>query len=323
MVGRVKPTATAPDVPTRAVTDRRGFIRGAGAAALGLLAGGRIARAGDAAAVTPFRFGLLTDAHYADIPPRGTRSYRDSAEKLSACVRTLNEIGVDFVVELGDLKDQDTPPDAASSLAFLRRAEDILRGFSGPLYHVMGNHDVDSLSKGQFLASVVNTRVAPDASHFAWSAGGLRFVALDACYDAKGAPYDKGAFTWTDCWVPAAQLDWLREELRQASAPVIVFAHQRLDGEDDTCIRNAAGVRAVLEASGRVLAVFHGHHHAGAYTYLNGVHYYTLRAMVEGTGPESNAYAVVELTADRGLVLTGYGRAVSMALPAGAAGTAR
>lgn len=298
-------------------------MEGIGASVLALLTRTRPAHAQNPAAPAPFRFGLLTDAHYADIPPHGIRAYRDSAEKLAACVRTLNEIGVEFVVELGDLKDQDTPPDASSTLAYLRRAEELLRGFGGPLYHVMGNHDLDSLSKAQVLASVVNTRIPPHASHYAWSAGGLRFVALDACYDARGAPYDRGAFTWSDCWVPAAQLDWLRAELRGTTTPVMVFVHQRLDGEDNTCVRNAGEVRAVLEEGGRVLAVFHGHHHPGAYAFLNGIHYYTLRAMVEGTGPENNAFAVVEVTADRHIVVTGYGRAVSMALPAGAVGVAR
>lgn len=297
-------------------------MQSTGVATIGLLAGARAAKAAVRPAA-PFRFGVLTDAHYADIPPRGTRYHRDSADKLAACVRAFNEIGVAFVIEIGDLKDQDERPVEASTLGYLRRAEGILRGFRGPLYHVVGNHDVDSLSKAEFLGAAVNTRTAPDASHYAWSAGGLRFVVLDACYDAHGAPYDRGAFAWTDCQIPQDQLDWLRNELRAATEPLIVFAHQRLDGEDDTCVRNAAAVRSVLEADGRVLAVFQGHHHAGAYAYINGIHYYTLRAMVEGPGLENNAYAVVETAPDGNIVVTGHGRATSMTLPSNAAGIAR
>jgi len=68
-----------------------------------------------------------------------------------------------------------------------------------------------------------------------------------------------------------------------------------------------------------VLAVFQGHHHPGAYSFINGIHYYTLKAVVEGSGPENNAYAVVDVHPNLNLTVTGYRRAVSMELPHGAA----
>lgn len=73
-------------------------------------------------------------------------------------------------------------------------------------------------------------------------------------------------------------------------------------------VKNAAAVRTVLEASGRVLAAFQGHDHKGSYTLVNGIHYYTLCGMVEGEGLESNAYAVAELDAAGNIMVTGYGR---------------
>ncbi|MHC4520998.1 MAG: alkaline phosphatase, partial [Planctomycetota bacterium] len=103
--------------------------------------------------------------------------------------------------------------------------------------------------------------------------------------------------------------------LATTSAPVVVFTHQLLDGSGDVHINNAAAVREVLESSGRVLAVFQGHHHAGSYNQINGIHYYTLIAMVEGQGRESSAYATAELRPDTGIVVTGYRRAKSQTLP--------
>ena len=56
------------------------------------------------------RFGLVTDLHYADIDTAGSgataRHYRDSLPKLAAAVADFNRRAEDFVVELGDFKDQ-------------------------------------------------------------------------------------------------------------------------------------------------------------------------------------------------------------------------
>jgi alkaline phosphatase len=64
-----------------------------------------------------------------------------------------------------------------------------------------------------------------------------------------------------------------------------------------------------------VLAVFQGHDHPGGYTLINGIHYYTLRAVIEGSGEANNAYAVAEISPAGDIVVTGYRRALSMALP--------
>ncbi|MFW5693477.1 MAG: metallophosphoesterase family protein, partial [Thermoguttaceae bacterium] len=109
--------------------------------------------------------------------------------------------------------------------------------------------------------------------------------------------------------IPAAQIDWLRRDLTGAGKPTIVFLHQLLDGEGAVYVNNAAAVRKVLEASGNTLAVFQGHHHAGGYRQIEGIHYCTLRAMVEGAGLENNAYAIVEVRPGR-IVVEGYRRAV-------------
>jgi len=70
-------------------------------------------------------------------------------------------------------------------------------------------------------------------------------------------------------------------------------------------------VRKVLEDSGKVVAVFQGHHHAGSYNLINGIHYYTLAAMCEGPYPENNAYAIVEVLGDR-MIVTGNRAAKSV-----------
>jgi len=250
------------------------------------------------------RFGLLTDLHYADIPASGTRIYRDSYQKAIDCIAVSNEQKVDFVIETGDFKDQG--PDAAATLSYLQAIETELQKFNGPTYHVLGNHDADNISKTQFLANIRNTDIPPDKKFYSFDKKGVHFVVLDANYRSDGADYDSGNFDWTDANIPKNQLDWIAADLASAKGPAIVFVHQLLDGTGSTYVKNAAAVRTVLENSGKVAAVFQGHHHAGSYKLINGIHYYTLKAMVERAYPANNAFAIVEIIPNDRIIIDGY-----------------
>jgi hypothetical protein len=295
-------------VPPAWVVDRRDFLEASAASLFGLWAFGTDAwaRAAPAPAV---RFGILTDSHYADADAKGTRVYRESIAKVREAVGRLRMDRVAFLAQLGDIKDMADGEPPERTQAHLAAITDETARFGGPVCHVLGNHDMDNLSKAEALARLRSTGVPAGQSHYAFSRGGVRFVALDACFTADGGPYDRGRFDWRDTQVPAAQLDWLRRELDAASEPVVVLAHQRLDGAGDLFVKNSADVRGVLEASGKVLAVFQGHDHPGARTRLSGIHYYTLKAVVEGSGPENNAYATVEVRGDLGITVTGHRRA--------------
>jgi predicted MPP superfamily phosphohydrolase len=294
------------------VIDRRDFLRCSSLALAGVFAG--CSQLGSASARRPLRIGLVTDLHYADREAKGTRFYRESLAKAREAVDRLGAERVEMLAVLGDMKDMaDREPEAAT-LGHLVAIEAELRRFGGPTYHVLGNHDMDNLSKSQTLAAITNTGIEPGRSYYAFSRGGVRFVTLDACFTKDGRDYDHGRFDWRDTWVPSAELGWLETELKSAKEPVIVLAHQRLDDAGDAYVKNSAEVRAALEASGKVLAVFQGHDHGGGHRHVNGIHYYTLKALVDGSGPENNSYAVLEVHPDRNLTITGYRRAVSMAL---------
>lgn len=288
------------------IVSRRAFMGGAGAwgaaAALGL----RGAR-GDGAR-SSLRFGMITDLHYADSPPRGARHYRDSLAKLEECVALMNEKKPEFLIQLGDFKDQDDKPEEAKTLEYLRTIEKAFAKFSGPRRYVLGNHDLDSISKAQFLAET-----AMDAPHYSFDAGGVHFAALDANHKADDADYDHGNFNYIECRVPRAQIDWLEKDLAAApaGAPAIVFVHQRLDGPPNLSVNNAEEVRAAIEKSGKVLAVFQGHDHRGDFKRINGIPYYTLKGAIEGAGPENSAYAIVEVRGDGTIEVEAYRKAVA------------
>jgi predicted phosphodiesterase len=258
------------------------------------------------------RFGIVTDVHYADRDPAGTRFYRDSCTKLAEFVSAMNREKPDFIVELGDFKDQDPQPDPEQTLLYLTRAESTLAGFRGRRFHVLGNHDQDSLSKSEFLGRIVNSRIKRARSYYSCDVKGTHFICLDANYRSDGTDYHRGNFDWTDAIIPESEMRWLEADLASHRNRAIVLIHQQLDGEGSYYVKNARAVRATLERSGRVLAVFQGHRHEGAYSRINGVHYYTLKGLIEGPGPANNAFALVTVDPQGVIHISGYGTVPSV-----------
>lgn len=255
-------------------------------------------------------FGIFTDVHYADIPDRGTRKYSQSLKKLSQCIETLTMEKAGFLVELGDFKDMPLPADKNATLGYLQTVEKTFSRFNGDRYHVLGNHDVDCISKKEFFSIAVGSNSRADSSWFSFLKGGYLFVVLDACYDSTGQSYNSGNFDWKDSNVPEAELKWLSRLLDQTKFPVIVFVHQQLNGDSGTSVKNAAKVREILEKESKVKCVFQGHEHSGGYEQINGIPYYTLKGMIEGDFPGSNSFALVTLDKDK-IFIRGYGNAES------------
>lgn len=290
---------------------RRDFLRIAGLTAAGIYSGSALLQANPGKQGMKFRFGIVTDIHYADSPNgKEGQHYRESLVKMAECVERMNDEKVDFLIELGDFKDISRPVSEKETLNYLKAIENVFRKFRGPRYHVLGNHDMDCISKVQFLGIAKNSGISAKRSYYSFNRKGIHFVVLDANYLADGTGYSRGNFHWTDPNIPKAELDWLEKDLSSSGYPCILFIHQLLDGEGDVYVKNAAGVRTILENSGKTMAVFQGHAHNGGYHEIAGIHYYTLKAMVMGSGSENNAYAIVDVYDDC-LSVTGYRRAES------------
>ncbi|MDC0935830.1 metallophosphoesterase [Pirellulales bacterium] len=247
------------------------------------------------------RLGLLTDIHYADRSPAGTRHYRDSLAKVQEAIKTLNKEKAERLVHLGDLVD--TGETLEKEIGHLRTIEAEFAKFHGPRNYVLGNHCVWTLTKEEFLENT-----AAEAAHVAFDHGPFHCVLLDACYRADGVDYGRQDFDWTDTNIPKQQIDWLRDDLAKTDKPTIVFVHQRLDGEGKEIyvVNNAEAVRAVLEKSGKVLAVIMGHSHQNSYREVGGIHYCVLRAVIEGAGAENSGYSLMDLFEDGSIKITGF-----------------
>ncbi len=258
--------------------------------------------------------GLLTDIHYADKDTRGTRFYRESLEKTREIVKALSAgPKLDFVCELGDLVDSagDLIDDhtIAREIRYVRTIETEFARLPCERHYVLGNHCVSTLTKDEFAENCGAQRSwysfdrrAADGS------AGFHFIVLDACFRADGVGYGRKNFDWMDTIIPDAELAWLEADLAAAREPVILLAHQRLDGgeHDPTTVRNASAVRGVLEKGGNVLAVFQGHHHQNLHAEINGIHYVVFRAVIEGSGPASNGACTVDLHHDGSIAIHGH-----------------
>ena len=295
--------------------DRRKFIATAGTI-IGGIPLASIIHAKDG--FEPVCFGVFADSHYADREAMSLRYYRESLDKLSECVDLMNELNVDFLIELGDFKDQGDPPDERETLRFLETIEKEFCRFRGPRYHVLGNHDHDSVSKRQFLKAISNTGFDRALPYYSFDSASFHFVVLDANYRPDGVAYGRGNFDWTEAYIPGRQLRWLKKDLAKTVKPTVVFVHQRLDVNWENRIYgpvNAAEVRKVLEDSGKVLIVFQGHEHAGASGLVNNIPYYTLKGMIEGSGSENNSYVTVSIDRNLRISIKGYRRAESDQFP--------
>jgi len=247
------------------------------------------------------RIGLVTDLHYADKETRAGRYYRDSPVKLAEAARQFALDKVDLAIELGDVIDSAATLEEEKS--FLTRIYGELKRLPGQRHCVLGNHCVESLTKAEFLEIVEQKR-----SFYSWDSGGYHFVILDACFRSDFAPYGRKSSTWEDANIPPEEAEWLRRDLQQTTLKTVVFVHQCLDVPPAHGVRNAPEIRRILEASGKVLAVVQGHYHRGNYTEIGGIHYCTLKAMVEGKGPQGNAFAVMDILPGDAIRIRGFGR---------------
>ena len=247
------------------------------------------------------RVGLITDLHYAEKAPAGTRHYRETLGKLREAAKQFEQDRPAFIVELGDLIDAADSVEVEQS--YLKTINREFSTICKERHYVLGNHCVDTLRKEEFLGGVEQEK-----SYYSFDRDGFHFVVLDSCFRSDGQPYGRKNSEWTDTNIPAAELEWLEGDLKVNDKPVIVCAHQRLDVSNNHGVKNNADVRTIFESSSKVLAVFQGHSHQNDLTEIGGIHYCTLVAMVEGSSAENNGYSLMEIEPNGTIHLTGFGK---------------
>lgn len=259
----------------------------------------------------PLRFALIADCQYADADSAGAREYRLADGKLADCVEHLNTLELDFVVHLGDFIDRDE--------ASFEVVGPIFGSLRAPGVHVLGNHD---FSVSEEVKPLVPDLLEMPARFHEFRRGRWRFLVVDGndlslyahpagtARDLESRRYHAEEVPDAPGWnggVGPEQLSWIDARLSAADAAgdvAILFCHFPILPDAGHNLWNAGEVRALLARHPSVAAWISGHNHAGDHAEWNGIHFWTLRAMLD---TEESAYAVVTALPGR-LASDGFGR---------------
>jgi len=230
----------------------------------------------------PLKIGLIADVHYAQRPNNSGKRYAETLQKVQRFYEAARNQGADLIVQMGDLKDEAPGANRQQTISHLDEAFQLFRSFSVPVYYLLGNHDLDCISREDYAAKVggeANDR------YFSVDVEGWHLVFLDSCYSPDGTPYSKGNFFWEEAILPEHELKWLKNDLENTTKPVVIFLHHCLDAwareNQKHFLLNSEAICQVLEKSGKVKMVFQGHFHPGNFSSRNGVDYFTLKGTIE------------------------------------------
>jgi len=142
-------------------------------------------------------FGIITDLHYAIRDPT-TYYYTDSIEKAKRAVEYFNAWDarenpkLDFVIVNGDFKDLNPadPDPRERAIFYLNEIEKEIQNYHGDVFHTLGNHDIDLLTKEEFLDRVTNSGIPSEhGKYYSFSKGSVHYIVLDANYYPDGTDH--------------------------------------------------------------------------------------------------------------------------------------
>ena len=256
-------------------------------------------------------FAAIADCQYCAVESRGVRKYALSKEKLSKCVIHLNSMELEFVIHLGDFIDRDF------------RSFDVVipiyKKLKFPKYHVLGNHEFDV--KDEYKEDVPK-KLGLKSKYYDFKHGKWRFIVLDG-NDISFHAYPKNSSSYkaskdyyetnnpkSPKWngaVGSKQLSWLKSILDKSiknAEKVIIFCHFPVYPKNSHNLWNAQEMIDLIEPYTCVKAYFSGHNHKGNYAQKKGIHYITLKGMVD---TNETSYAVIDIDHEK-IVIKGHGR---------------
>lgn len=210
----------------------------------------------------------MTDFHYEHIP--------DGDWRLHEFTKRAAADKVDFIIQLGDF---------CRPVEQNRRLLQILGSTGLPVYHLLGNHDMDEASKEEMLKWLHLKN-----SYYAFTCGAVRFIVLDANFihregcsvDYSRARYrrEPGAYPY----IPDDEMAWLERELMASGYPIVIFSHQSLEnGFRNRGVSNKGAVHALISScrkkGKKILCCINGHDHSDSVEILDDVYYFTVNSI--------------------------------------------
>lgn len=259
-------------------------------------------------------FGLIADPQYCDCPAAGTRFYRATLKKLTEATGVFKQEKVSFIVNLGDLIDRDFRSFAP--------VLDILKSAGITTWHCTGNHDhnVD-----EELKSSIPVLKDKKRGYYSFSVENFRFIFLNGNEISTYVSDDKeiisqatalikkltdegavNTFEWNG-GMSGEQITWLEAQLDTAAIrgeKALIFCHFPIAPENIHNLLNGKEVLSIVENAGSAVAWFAGHNHAGNYSESEGVHFITMKGMVETE--TINTFSIIDVYPGR-IEIKGYG----------------
>ena len=198
------------------------------------------------------KIGIIADVHQ-DIIFDGTK-------RIKKFLKDANKFNVDFVIQLGDF---------ALPRKVNQKFINTWNNYKGIKYHVLGNHDMVDFG---FKKDQTMNWWGMKKRYYSFDKGGIHFIILDG--------NDKNPDDWNEYYyryIGNEQKNWLENDLRNTSLPVIIFSHQSLDAKHG--VKNRVEIRKIIEnfkfenGIRKVVACISGHHHDDYNQSINGINY--------------------------------------------------
>jgi len=247
------------------------------------------------------KIGIITDTHI-----RATRF--NKKDKSPSALRYIKEkylkdfvnfnkqmsiLGPDFIIHLGDIVEGTDDPDFVSLNGIALVKNELLKN-NVPIYWLIGNHELRSITKEQFK-EVLDL----DSLQYYKDIGDYRFIFLDGNFNPDNIDTDFMGQSYLPGFIHPKTLNWL-EELLKTEKRVFVFMHQAVLGADffqsDEFFKSAvANWRQVMDLFEKydVEAFFNGHIENRYYKEVNGVKYYSLTGTKKSVQYPASYYELV------------------------------
>ena len=261
------------------------------------------------------KLGIFADCQYCDCDPSGSRFYRNSRQKLNACIGVFNpEKNLEFIVGLGDLIDRNV-----ESFKDLRP---ILDRAEHPVYPIAGNHDFEVAKEklGEVPQALGIDKmyyfIEKEDWHFIFLNGNeITFQSNNPEIVAEAekmlaklkASNQPNSYEWNG-GMSRKQINWMEKQLQAAeekNQKVAIFCHYPLLPLEAHTLWNSKEVLEILNKYDNIKMWMNGHNHAGNYVHELGIHFVTLTGMVETEN--DNAFALVSFS-DNCITIQGFGR---------------
>lgn len=273
----------------------------------------------DGPAADSFKIGRTTDQHYDPNGASGGSSEQDRVNTITKLAAFNTRMGIfqpDLILHGGDHSGARSSVEA-TQLSWMEAVFDETQ--NGPIGTPVaivspGNHDFEFVSDTNFRALLDDYQ--------SWMETGVMYgkafenddyivLSLDSNYNPSGGAHLSIQHLGSG-FVNGSQLDWLRTQLEAATKPVIIDIHHpcaEQDTDQFTLTKeiyhtvNRLDVRNVIEQSGKVIAVLHGHMHFTRLDVVKGIPYITCTNLTEdgsfGEVPLSTDGKWTELTFDK------------------------